>query len=132
MIHESGTAAQFGVLLDAYIETGEIDISDGERFTLLSRIIPDLQVFNNTGDADPVINISVEGRDFPGNAQLSTGTSASSTDVTFANGTYTPVGDSTAIRARARSVAVRFSSSSSTFQWRGGAMRFALQPDGRR
>ena len=64
MIHENGTSAQ-NTMLDAYIESGEVDISDGERLSFYSRIIPDLQIFNASGESAQV-TISLNCRDFPG------------------------------------------------------------------
>ena len=130
MLHESGLSAQGGAM-SAFIESGEFDISDGERFALYSRMIPDVQLFNNSSAmTDPVISVAINGRDFPG----SSSSQLNSTDLTFSrsNSTYTPVGNATAIRGRARSVSVKLSSNASGFAWRVGAMRFDLRPDGRR
>ena len=126
MVQETGAAAQGGAL-DAFIESGDVDISDGERFSLISRIIPDLKVFNSTS-IQPSVNISIEGRDFPGEGQ----SVISSMDVDFANGTYAPTGNNTSVRGRARSIAIKLSSAANDFQWRNGAIRFDIRPDGRR
>ena len=134
MIHESGTKAQSSAL-DAYVESGEVDISDGERFSLYTRFIPDLKIFNG-GDAtsDPVVNLKLYGRDFPGTES----SQISSSDITVARGagntypTYTPAGNDTAIRGRGRSVSMKWSGSSDGWRWRIGDMLLYLQPDGRR
>jgi len=132
MIHESGTKAQ-NSSIDAYIESGEVDISDGERFSFYSRILPDLQVFNASSETAKV-TISLNGREFPGSAAAQ----ETSTDVDFtvvspnSSSTYTPVQNATAIRGRARSVSMRVASSSTDFQWRLGDTRIDLRPDGRR
>jgi len=60
-------------------------------------------------------------------------TSGQVAEVEFdSSGNYTPVGNDIAIRGRARSVAMKVSSSSSSIQWRLGDMRIDVQPDGRR
>jgi hypothetical protein len=132
MIHENGTSAQ-GNSLSAHIESGELDISDGERFSFYSRVIPDLQLFNAT-DSSAQVTVSLDNRDFPGEAS----SEGSSTGVDFtvvspnSSSTFTPTGNSTAIRGRARSVSMKISSDSSGFQWRLGDMRVDIRPDGRR
>lgn len=133
MIHERGTSAQSG-MLNSFIESGEVDISDGERFSFFSRLIPDLQVFNASSTDSATVTIAFEGRDFPGQSQAS----LSSTDVVFTvedptvNSTFTPIGSNTAVRGRARSVSMKVSSSASNFQWRLGDTRLDVRPDGRR
>ena len=129
MSHETGTSAN-GSPIDAYIESGEVEISDGERFSLFSRLLPDMQLFNHSGASSPTVTVEITGRDFPGDAaEVKT-----STDVTFssATDTYTPTGNATSIRGRGRSMSMKISSSSSGFQWRMGSFRFDLRPDGRR
>lgn len=134
MVHESGTFAQSSEM-SAHIESGEVDISDGERLSLYTRMIPDLKVFNGaSATSDAVITLELNGRNFPGEAasQLST------TNITVDRGalntfsTYTPVGNATAVRGRGRSVSMKLSSESGGFQWRIGDVRLDLQPDGRR
>jgi len=136
MVHEKGSSAQ-SKGLDPYIESGEVEIGEGDFFSFVSRIIPDLQLFDYQDPlltSEPVVNISLFGRDYPGNAV----SSSSSTDVTFARdgslltGTYEPTGSSTAIRMRARTIAMKLSSGSTSFKWRSGAIRFDARPDGMR
>ena len=132
MVHENGTSAQ-GEMLDAYIESGEVDISDGERLSFYSRIIPDLQIFNASGESANV-TISLNGRDFPGQSA----SQKTSTDVDFtvvspnSSSTFTPVNNATSIRGRARSVSMKVESSAVDFQWRLGDTRLDMRPDGRR
>ena len=132
MVHENGTSAQ-GEMLDAYIESGEVDISDGERLSFYSRIIPDLQIFNASGESAQV-TISLNGRDFPGQSA----SQETSTDVDFtvvspnSSSTFTPVNNATSIRGRARSVSMKVASSAVDFQWRLGDTRLDMRPDGRR
>jgi hypothetical protein len=130
MIHETGTTAQNSGL-DAYLESGEVDISDGERLSFYSRLIPDLQVFNSTNDTAEV-SVTLNGRDFPGDAQSQEFAKTIQFATPVSSSTYTPVGNSTAVRGRARSMSMKVSSNATTFQWRLGKMRLDLQPDGRR
>jgi len=119
--------------IDAYIESGEVDISDGERFSFYSRILPDLQIFN-ASSTSATVTVSLNGRDFPGSAAAQ----ETSTDVEFSvaspnsSSTFAPVQNATAIRGRARSVSMRVASNATDFQWRLGDTRLDLRPDGRR
>ena len=111
-----------------------MEISEGERFSFYSRILPDVQVFNTDTSATPVVTFALNGRNFPGEAS----SQESSSDVTFVVGspnsasTYAPVGNATAVRGRARSLSMKVSSNGSNFQWRLGDTRVDVRPDGRR
>jgi hypothetical protein len=138
MVQESGASAQ-GSSLASYIESGSFDISDGENFSFVSRVVPDLEVFNVESDSgDPVLTMDIYERDLPGTASAVAATASKSMTFTVAagtrgqNATYTPDANGTAIRARARSIAMRLSSSSTSYKWRAGDMRLDLRPDGRR
>jgi len=136
MSHEVGSSA-FGEDMDSYIESGELDISDGDNFSFVSRAIPDLEIFGASDSSSMAsVNLSIQGRDFPGQASAS----KSSTDISFSydqessgrDATYTPVSNGTSIRARARSIAIRYSASANDFRWRLGESRFDFRPDGKR
>lgn len=136
MLQEIGASAD-GLELNTYLESGDIDISNGENFSFVSRIVPDVEVFNALGSGTTAsIGLDIYGRDFPGEASSSV--SSNTLSLTFPAGsggngaTFTPVGNATAVRARARSLAIRYSSSGTTFQWRIGDSRFDLRPDGKR
>lgn len=136
MSHEVGSSA-FGGNINSYIESGEVDISDGDSFTFISRVMPDLEIFGASDSSIMAsVNLSVYGRDFPGQASVS----KMSTDISFSydegssgrEARYTPVSNGTAVRARARSIAIKYSASANDFRWRLGESRFDFRPDGRR
>lgn len=117
-IQEQGHDAD-GSAMTAFIESGDVEMGDGERYMLLSRMIPD---FTFSGDTDSAsMDVVVKGKDFPldGLSTLSTSTVTSSTQQSF-------------LRARTRSSAFRIESSGSGFGWRLGDLRFDMRPDGRR
>ena len=93
--------------------------SDGEKYMLLSRMIPDFTFSGDTGSAS--MDVVVKGKDFPLEdlTTLSTSTVTSSTKQSF-------------LRVRTRSSAFRIESSGSGFGWRLGDLRFDMRPDGRR
>ena len=113
---ESGHDAD-GAAMTSYIESGDIDIGDGEEFMMIDRIIPD---FAFEG-ADPSVSMVLKGRNFPLDSlvTLSTSTITDSTDQVF-------------VRNRARQMALRVEADSLGSGWRLGRTRINVRPDGRR
>jgi len=115
--HEKGVNAD-GSAMDSYVESGFIDIDDGDHFSFVSRIIPDIRY---TEGGSTGMEIKLTPKDFPG--------SSSGTAVT------TSVSSSTTenrVRLRGRQLSVRLQSSSSDVGWVLGDTRIDIQPDGRR
>jgi len=108
-----------GSAMTAFIESGDIEMGDGERYMMLSRFIPDFTFSGDTGSAS--MDVVVKGKDFPLDSltTLSTSTVTSSTQQSF-------------IRARTRSSAIRVESDGLGYGWRLGDLRFDMRPDGRR
>ena len=108
-----------GSAMTAFIESGDIEMGDGERYMMLSRMIPDFTFSGDTGSAS--MDVVVKGKDFPLESltTLSTSTVTSSTEQSF-------------IRARTRSSAIRVESTGTGYGWRLGDLRFDMRPDGRR
>ena len=117
-IQERGHDAD-GSAMTAYIESGDVEMGDGERYMLLSKLIPDFTFKGNTDDAS--MDVIIKGKDFPleDTTTLSTSTVTSTTKQAF-------------LRARTRSSAFRIESSESGYGWRLGDLRFDMRPDGRR
>ena len=113
-IHETGVNDD-GAAMSNHIESGDIDIADGDNFMSISRFIPDFK--NQTGTVDVVLKT----RPYPSGTQTSHG----SFDVT----TSTTKVDT---RIRGRQVAVRVSSDAVDDNWRYGTMRLDIKPDGMR
>jgi len=133
MIQETGSSAN-SAAMDSYIETGDVEISSDDRFSLLNRIFPDIKFFDiDAGSSDPTLSIVVSGKEFPGASE----SAISSSSIVYSGGNYgvgsaTPAGNATAIRGRGRALSVKFSSSGTTFKWRLGDTRIDMRPDGRR
>jgi hypothetical protein len=116
--HEVGYDAD-GSAMTAYIESGDLEIGDGERFTMINRVVPD---FNFSGDTDDAsIAMTIKGSNFP----LETAS-------TLATATITSSTTQSNIRARARHTILRVESNGLGFGWRLGGFRFGLRQDGRR
>ena len=114
--HENGWNGD-GDPITAYIETGDFDLGDGDRFMSLGRIIPDLEFITQDGSVD----IEIKGRDFPLKPLTSLYTSTFSSGDTQSN-----------IRLRARQASMRVESSGSGFGWRLGFVRLDGRTDGKR
>jgi len=108
-----------GSAMTAFIESGDVEMDDGERYMMLSRLIPDFVFSGDTGSAS--MDVILKGKDYPLDSltTLSTSTITSSTQQSF-------------IRARTRSSSIRVESSGSGYGWRLGDLRFDMRPDGRR
>ena len=108
-----------GSPMTAYVESGDLEIEEGQRFMMISRVIPDFAFSGTTSDAS--IAMTIKGKDFPlgSTSTLATTTVTSSTDQNH-------------VRARARHPIVRLESSGSGYGWRLGDLRFDIRSDGRR
>jgi len=114
--------------ITANIESGDFDIGmteggtadlrgDGEFMMKIRRVLPDF--LSQTGDAVVTLNL----KDFPND------TSASSSLGPFTVNSSTQKIDT---RARARSISLKVSNSSTSQFWKLGTFRIDIQPDGRR
>ncbi len=112
--HEEGVNAA-GSAMTAYIESGDIDIADGDNFMSISRFIPDFK--NQVGNVD----VTVKSRSYPTTTQTTHGP--------FAIATTTTKQDT---RIRGRQLALRVSSDAVDDKWRYGTLRFDGKPDGMR
>ena len=116
--HEVGFDAD-GEAMTAFIESGDLELAEGEFFMFMSRIIPD---FTFNGDqSSAATDIVIKGSDFP----LETAS-------TLSTSTITPSSTQSFVRNRARHSIVRVESSGSGYGWRLGDLRFDMRPDGRR
>jgi hypothetical protein len=113
-LHETGTEDD-GSAMANHIESGDIDIADGDNFMSISRFIPDFKDLTGTAD------ITIKTRPYPSGTQTSHGSFDVTTSTTKVN-----------TRIRGRQVAVRISSDAVSDKWRYGTMRLDIRPDGMR
>ena len=127
--HEVGFDDYQDPMTGVFIESADLDISEGENFAFVKRIIPDVAFVKSSGLTNtPAMNIVVKRRDFP-NASLTTDSTSQVTESsTLSN-----------VRSRARQVVLRFESDDDGttdnqlgYKWRLGSTRLDLQPSGRR
>ena len=124
---EDGSDADGTPMDNVFIESGDIDIDEGEQFGFVSRIIPDVKFFGSTPTSGQ-INYVLKSRNYPGESLTTSSTSdvTSSTTQNF-------------VRTRARQMVFRVQSDDDAdtavrkgFKWRLGANRFDIRTDGRR
>ena len=124
----------------SHVETGDIDIAEGDAFTLLSRVIPDLEIPKIRDDATVALHIDVNCRDFPTtlNSDYTQSSTVSITDDgkdgLDVEGTSSYLGNNTSVRLRGRTIRVKFYNTAgmTTYLWRLGDIRLDAKPDGRR
>ena len=112
--HETGVNAA-GSAMTAHVESGDMDIADGDQFMSMSRFIPDFK--DQVGNVD----VTIKTRPYPSGTQTSHGSYAISTSVTKQD-----------TRIRGRQLAVRVESDAVDDNWRYGTIRLELRPDGTR
>ena len=112
--HEVGSNDDGAAML-AHIESGDVDIADGDQFMSISRIIPDFK--SQSG----IVDLTLKTRPYPAGNQKSHG----SFDIT----TSTTKKDT---RIRGRQLAIRVESDAIDDDWRYGTLRLDIKPDGTR
>ena len=129
--HETGSddgSTSPAQAITAYIESSQFDIGEGDQFSFVRRVIPDLTFRNSTAEA-PVVNMTLQSRNFPGGNYTNTDTSP------VVRSALVPVEQFTQdanIRLRGRSMSLKVDSSTTGVAWRLGAPRIEIRPDGRR
>ena len=114
--HGDGTDA-----FTAFIESSDFDLApDGERFTFISKLIPDVE-FRDQQSTSDTVTFTIKGRDYPLQDLSTLQTINVTPNSTFEN-----------TRARSRQAAMRISNSSSDYGWRLGDLRLEIRPDGKR
>jgi len=114
--------------ISAYIESSQMDIGDGENFSFIRRLIPDV-TFDGSANPSPSADFIVKVRNFPGSAY------SNNSDDTITRSATVPVEQFTTqvhIRLRGRSFAFRIESDQTGVQWRLGSPRVDIRTDGRR
>jgi len=131
MLHEVGNDDQSvtpALPIEAYIETSDFDIQDGQTFGYVWRMLPDLN-FTGSSASSPTVTLTVKPRQNSG----SNYTTADQPTVTRT--AVIPVQQYTGqvyTRVRGRQMAFRIDSTELGVAWQMGMMRIDVRPDGRR
>ena len=113
-LQETGNDAD-GEAMTAYLKSGAVSIGEGDEFSFVKKLIPDIQ--NQSG----TLNLDFEFLRYPndGNAVTKSTSFTSSTEKVD-------------LRGRGRQFTANVISNTTGTAWRLGTMRFDIQPDGRR
>jgi len=113
-LHETGNNGD-GQAITAFVKSGVVQIGEGNEFSFVSKLIPDIE------DQEGTLNAKLEFKNYPNNSTSVTKT------VTFQDNT-----DFVSLRGRGREFTVNVVSNTTGTAWRLGTQRFDIQPDGRR
>ena len=127
--HEKGFNDDESAMDGVFVESADIDITDGDRFVFLKRILPDILFVNESGTSqNPAINVVVKRRDFNNQTLSTDSTTQITSSSTFGS-----------LRSRARQFVLRFESDDDNtdsdrknYKWRLGSTRVDIHPSGRR
>ena len=113
-LHETGNNGD-GAAITAFVKSGVVQIGEGNDFSFVSKLIPDIE------DQEGTLNAKLEFKNYPNNSTSVTKT------VSFQDNT-----DFVSLRGRGREFTVNVVSNTTGTAWRLGTQRFDIQPDGRR
>lgn len=114
--------------ISAYIESSQFDIGEGDQFSFVRRLIPDL-TFRNSTSVDAAVNFTLKARNFPGGNYLQDDTKAVEKVASVPVEQFT---QDAYVRLRGRSIAIKVDSSETGTAWRLGSPRIEIRPDGKR
>lgn len=109
------------VEIESYIESSPVDIGDGEQFSLIRRLFPDIS-FRNSTNTSPEADVTLSVRNQSGGSYLR------STTATFVDNDRQQLD----FRLRGRQMTIKISANQINSTWRLGSPRVDLRPDGRR
>ena len=114
--HESGNNQADGTAITAFLETGSVEIADGDQLMSISKLVPDFDNLTNTMTA----RLTLE--QYP----------QSSSNVT-SNASITSTTEKVSVRGRGRAVKIRYATNTvGDTPWRLGSQKLEIRPDGRR
>jgi hypothetical protein len=114
--HETGNNQADGTAISAFLETGSVEIADGDSLMSVSKLVPDFDNLANTMTA----TLTLE--QYP----------QSSSNVTT-TGSITSTTEKINVRGRGRAVKIKYETSTvNDTPWRLGSTKLQLRPDGRR
>ena len=118
-----------GSAMESFIESAPIDIGDGDKFSFIRRVIPDITFTGSTALSSPNATFTIKARNFPGASFDDTGSGTTSRTSTSPIEKFTEKLD---VRVRGRSFALRVESEALGCKWKLGSPRVDIRQDGRR
>jgi hypothetical protein len=129
-LHETGYNDDTSSMDNVFIESGDIDLGDGDSFAFIKKIVPDVQFDTSIGVSNtPAINAVIKRRNYPGETLTTDSTTQITPTTTFGG-----------LRTRTRQMVLRFESDDDNtdapnkkdYKWRVGNTRLDIQVSGRR
>jgi len=115
--------------IHAYIESSPIDVEDGDRWTVVNQLIPDVD-FRDSTSASASVEMTLTSYNYPGQGPRTTD---SGTVIRSAGGTVDEYTEKLDVRLNGRAFSLEVESSGTGTAWRVGATRVDLIPNkGRR
>ena len=121
--------------INAYIETAEWDVGDGDHFTFIRRVLPDVTFRASTGALTPQLTLTIKPMKNAGsgfNSPLSEGGNSAAPVVRIAQAPIEEFTGQVFIRVRGRQFVLRYESDQLGTAWQAGATRVDVKQDGRR
>jgi hypothetical protein len=113
--------------LEAFCQSSDFDIGDGDQLMLTKRLIPDVS-FNTSTATNPEVTFGIRSRNFPGSAYTNNALNEKPVIETAVD-VFT---EQVFIRTRGRQMALRVSSDGLNVQWQLGSPRIEARADGKR
>ena len=139
--HEFGNDAD-GSVLNASITSASVSLDEGDRFTLVRKIIPDMNFVGSNPivtDGEYTKNIkasmSIDTKNFPGASATTTDTSPNNSALNTTvedSSTIDEFTEQIHVRARGRQLTLKINSTTAGVAWQLGTPRAEIRPDGRR
>ena len=117
-----------GSAMTSFIESGPMDMGDGDKFVSIKQMLPDI-TFNGSSNPTPSVSFTLKAKNSAGGNFLQT----ESKDT--ARSTTTPIEqftDKIDYRLRGRSFAIKVESTGTGVKYKLGTPRVDMRPDGRR
>lgn len=116
-----------GDAMEAYIQSNDVDLADGEKFILTKRILTDM-AFDGSTVQNPQVTLTIRTRNFPGSS-FNSSTDDTKNVIQTSVDSFT---DQVFIRTRARQMALKVSSDGAGVAWSLGTLRVDGREDGQR
>ena len=135
--HESGVddnQTTSTAAIAAFIESSDFDIGDGDRFSLVNRVVPDVS-FDGSTATNPAATLTLHALASSGSGRNSPVSEGGVNNATVTRTATSPVEvftDLINIRVRGRQLSMKFSSSATGVTWQLGTPRLDIRADGRR
>ena len=135
--HETGVddgATSPPTPIEAYIESAYFDIDDGDSFSFVRRLLPDV-TFEGSDVTSPEVTFELNALQNSGSGYNSPASLGGSNSADVVRTASVPVEKFTGqvfIRVRGREMAIKISSNGLGTQWQLGTPRIDIRPDGRR